>query len=127
MRLETFPLILGIIVALIGIGFLVDAWLVEGASAPQSNRRRRVRAERHRRGEAVLGFGVLCMSAALLGRDSWRYTNITVIVGMIAITFGALLNRVYLREMLVFRGPARRSDTPIVPDPVVPEKNVRIR
>lgn len=128
MRLETIPLIVGLLVGLIGFGFLVDSWLVEDASAPHPDRRRRARAERHRRGEAVLGLGVLCIAAALLGRDTWRYTNVAVIAGTVAITFGALLNRVYLRELMLFRGPARRAgpaDNPI-PRPDT-DTNYRIR
>jgi uncharacterized membrane protein YjjP (DUF1212 family) len=109
-RLETIPLIIGILVALIGLGFFADALMGDEASAPQAERRRRMRAERHRRGEVVLGIGVLCMAAALIGRDSWRYTNIAVIAGTLAITAGALYNRVYLRELMMFRGPARRAE-----------------
>lgn len=130
MRLETLPLILGVLVALIGVGFLVDSWMVEDASAPHPDRRRRARAERHQKGEAVLGFGILCMAAALIGRDSWRYSNIAVIVGTVAITFGALLNRVYLRELLMNRGPARRAEVgeeATAPDPPPPTRNSRIR
>ena len=126
MRLEIVPLILGILVALIGVGFLVDAWTGDDASTPHPDRRRRARAERHPRGEVLLGFGVLCMSAALFGRDSWRYSNIAVIVGTLAIIFGALLNRVYLRELMMFRGPARRAETgdepPAPPPPTTPTR-----
>lgn len=127
MRLEIVPLIFGILVGLIGLGFLVDAWLVEDASTPHPDRRRRARAERHQKGEAVLGLGVLCMAAALFGRDSWRYSNIAVIVGTLAITFGALLNRVYLRELMMFRGPARRAEAGEGPPAPPPSETYRIR
>jgi hypothetical protein len=72
---------------------------------------------------------MLCMAAALMGRDSWRYTNVAVIAGTLTITFGALLNRVYLRELLLFRGAARRADSPTVPaeNDTGESKRMRIR
>jgi hypothetical protein len=115
-RLETLPLIAGLIVGMIGLGFLADAWLVEDAPPPHPDRRRRIRVERNRRGEAILGIGMLCIAAAFLGRDTWRYTNVVVIAGILAITVGALYNRVFLRELLVFRGAARRAEPPAFTD-----------
>jgi hypothetical protein len=62
-RVETIPLILGSLVALIGLGVIADAWLPEHVLY-RSERRRRARAERHLGGETAIGLGVLCMAAA---------------------------------------------------------------
>ncbi len=68
------------------------------------------------------------MAAALMGRDSWRYSNVVVIIGAVAIVFGAVLNRVYLRELMTFRGPARRAETGDDPPPPPPASTpTRIR
>ena len=119
MRLELIPVILGLVVALVGVGLLADAWLADTALVPRE-RRRRVRAERHRGGEAVVGVGTVCMAAALIGRDSWRFGNLAVLAGAVLLLTGAFLNRRYLRELLTFRGPARRSGQPERPAPPAP-------
>ena len=109
MRLEHIPLILGVIVALIGLGFIADASMA--ASAPVTpERRRRTRAEPSRAGEAVVGIGTLCMAAALFGRDTWRYGTVAVLIGSVLLLAGVILNRAFLKEALLFRGPARRSE-----------------
>ena len=102
MRVETFPLIIGILVALLGIGIIFDAWTPD-ASTVSMERRRRPRIERHRNGEALIGFGVLALAAAFIGRDSWNYSVLVVIIG-------AVLNWHYVRELFVNRGPLRRRD-----------------
>lgn len=122
MRAETIPLILGILVALLGAGLIADAWLPERVLY-RSERRRRARAERHLGGEAAIGFGVLCMAAALLGRDTWRYGTVAVIVGTLLFVTGAWLNRTYLRERISNRGELRRG----APKPDKPEAKRRIR
>lgn len=109
MRLEQLPLVLGALLALVGLVLLVDALSEDGVRWQSADRRRRPRAERDRRGEAVVGLGVLCVAAALAGRDSWRYGTVAVIVGTILLLIGAALNRRYLRELLLFAGPARRQ------------------
>ena len=109
MRLEQIPLILGLVVALVGVGLLADAWLADTTLVPRV-RRRRVRAERDRRGEAIVGAGTLCLAAALMGGDSWRFGNVAVLLGAVLVLVGAYLNRHYLREVLTFRGPARRAE-----------------
>jgi len=73
-------------------------------------RRRRPRVERHRNGEALIGFGVLALAAAFIGRDSWRYSVLVVIIGAVFLFVGAILNRRYLSELFVNRGPLRRRD-----------------
>jgi hypothetical protein len=121
-RIETIPLILGILVALVGIGLLADAWLPEHLLY-RKERRRRTRAERHLGGESAIGLGVLCMAAALLGRDSWRYGTVVVIAGTVLVATGAWLNRDYLRERITNRGELRRG----APKSEPPEKSNRIR
>lgn len=122
MRVETIPLILGILVALVGAGLIADAWLPERVLY-RSERRRRARAERHLGGEAAIGLGILCMAAALLGRDTWRYGTVVVIVGTLLFVTGAWLNRAYLRERISNRGELRRG----APKPDQPEAKRRIR
>jgi hypothetical protein len=121
-RVETIPLILGSLVALIGLGVIADAWLPEQILY-RSERRRRARAERHLGGETALGLGVLCMAAALLGRDTWRYSTVAVMVGTFMILNGAWFNRTYLRERISNRGELRRG----APKSDKPEAKRRIR
>ena len=109
MRLEHIPLILGVIVALIGLGFIADASMA-AATPVTPERRRRIRAEPSRAGEAVVGFGTLCMAAALFGRDTWRYGTVAVLAGSVLLLIGVILNRAFLKEALLFRGPARRAE-----------------
>ena len=123
MRVETIPLIVGILVALVGIGLIADAWLPEKVSF-RRERRRSARVERHLGGEAAIGTGVLCMAAALIGRDTWPYVNVSMIVGAIMILIGGVLNKRYFRDRIVNRGALRRGSGP---GPKTPEKNERIR
>ena len=44
----------------------------------------------------AIGFGVLCMAAAFVGRDTWRYSVIAVIAGTVLLLFGAITNCRYL-------------------------------
>ena len=110
MRLEDLPPVLGGLVALLGLWLLWDAIVPDRVPSPHRERRRRVRADRDRAGEAALGLGTLAMAAALLGRDVWRYGTVAVMVGAVLLLVGAALNFRFLRELLVFRGPARRQD-----------------
>ena len=122
MRVETIPLILGVVVALVGIGLLADAWLPEDVSY-RRERRRRAREERHIGGEALIGVGVLCTAAALIGRDTWPYSTVAVIVGAVMILIGGVLNKRFFHERVVNRGALRRGTE----KPKTPEKNDRIR
>ena len=108
MRIETFPLIIGILVALVGIGIMFDAWTAD--SMVEHERRRRPRIERHRNGEAMIGLGVLALAAAFIGRDEWRYSTLVVILGAAFLILGAVLNRRYVHDLLVNRGPLRRRE-----------------
>lgn len=114
MRLEHLPILLGILMGAIGLGLIADAWLPDRIIVP-SERRRRQRAERDPRGEALVGVGILCLAAALIGRDTWRYGTLSVLIGTVLLIAGGILNREYLREVLFFRGPARRAPEGKVP------------
>ncbi len=121
MKIETIPLILGGLVALIGLGLLADAWLPERVLY-RSERRRRTRAERSLGGETAIGLGVLCMAAALMGRDSWEYGTVSVIAGSVLLLWGAYLNRSYFRERISNRGALRRGAPP---EPPVGKNRIR--
>ncbi|MDQ6829075.1 MAG: hypothetical protein M3081_09445 [Gemmatimonadota bacterium] len=102
MKLEYLPVILGGLMVLIGLALLADAFMPEGAGRI-AERRRRARPERHRFGEAMLGGGIIATGAALIGRDTWRFTNLTLIIAMILFLLGLVLNYKYLRGR--FFGP----------------------
>jgi hypothetical protein len=108
MKLEQLPILLGVLVALVGLTILLDAWQAGGV-APLRERRRRARAVPHKAGQSLVALGTLCMAAALLGRDTWRWGTISVLAGILLLLIGAFMNRAYLREVLLFRGAARRG------------------
>ena len=107
MRIETFPLIVGAIVCLIGLALVFDAWTPDEVIVKRE-RRRRPRIERSRGGEASIGFGVICMGAAFLGRDTWRYSVIAVILRSVLLLLGTVSNRHYLGQAISNRGALRR-------------------
>jgi hypothetical protein len=109
MRLEQFPILLGVLVALIGLTILLDAWQAGGV-APLRERRRRARATPQKAGQTLVAIGTLCMAAALMGRDTWRWGTISVLAGSVLLVIGAVMNRKYLKEVLLFRGAARRGE-----------------
>src|SRR3954464_1597367 len=109
MRLEQFPIVLGVLVALIGLTIALDAWQAGGV-APLRERRRRPRGVPHKAGQTLVGLGTLCMAAALIGRDTWRWGTISVLAGSALLIIGAIMNRQYLKEVLLFRGAARRGE-----------------
>jgi MFS family permease len=123
LRVETIPLILGILVALVGLGILADAWLPENIPF-RKDRRRRPRTERSLGGEAAIGIGVLCMAGALIGRDTWRYSTVVMIVGALMVLVGAVLNRSFFRDRIVNRGELRRGGAP-KPEPPEPKDRIR--
>ena len=108
MKLEQLPIFLGVLVALIGLTIALDAWQAGGV-APLRERRRRTRALPHKAGQTLVAIGTLCMAAALMGRDTWRWGTISVLAGSSLLIIGAIMNRKYLREVLLFRGAARRG------------------
>ena len=107
MRIELIPLIIGAIVGLIGLGLVFDAWTPDEVIVKRE-RRRRPRIERNRGGETSIGFGVLCMAAAFIGRDTWRYSVIAVIAGTALLLLGVIFNGRYIGALLSNRGPLRR-------------------
>jgi uncharacterized membrane protein HdeD (DUF308 family) len=109
MKLEMIPVIIGVLVCLLGIGICFVAFQPE-ALRPVRERRRRIRAEPHQTGQLLLGIGTICMGAALMGRDTWRFSNLVVFTGIAFIIVGGIMNREFLKELLLFRGPARRGD-----------------
>jgi hypothetical protein len=109
MKLEQVPIILGVLIALIGLTIALDAWQAGGV-APLRERRRRTRAVPHKAGQTLVALGTLCMAAALVGRDTWRWGTISVLAGSALLIVGAIMNRVYLKEVLLFRGAARRGE-----------------
>jgi hypothetical protein len=114
MRLEQIPVFIGVAVAILGLGLVLDAQLPEGVS-PSRERRRRERAERHRGGETMVGIGIMAVAAALIGRDTWRFGTVSVLAGVVLVVIGGWLNRTYLREMVAFRGIARRGEKRTAP------------
>ena len=105
MKLEQFPIVLGVIVLLIALAIGYDAFSPE-ERRPFRERRRRRRADLNRGGELLVALGTASMAAALMGRDSWRWGNIAVFAGVALLIAGAIVNRQLLKEMLLFRGPA---------------------
>ena len=129
MRLEYLPILFGAVIALSGIALVADAWLPDQEVRVQE-RRRRCRAERNRRGEAMIGLGVVALGIAIIARDAWRGSLYAVGFGGALLMVGAMMNREYLREQLDFRGPARRDPTtrlkPGMPSPP-PHEKYRVR
>ena len=72
MRLEQLPIIIGVLIAIMGIAIALDAWQAGGVG-PLRERRRRTRAVPHKAGQTLVALGTLCMAAALMGRDTWRW------------------------------------------------------
>ena len=107
MRLELIPLIVGILVGLLGLGLIVDAWTPDDIIVKRE-RRRRPRLERSRGGEAWIGLGIIGMAAAFIGRDTWPYTVVAAIAGTAMLLLGVLMNRRYLGERVGNRGSLRR-------------------
>lgn len=108
MKLEMVPVILGALVCLLGIGICYSAFQPE-AWRKGRERRRRIRAEPNALGQLFLGAGTLCMGAALMGRDTWRFSNLVVFAGIALLIVGGIMNREFLKELLLFRGAARRG------------------
>jgi hypothetical protein len=123
MRLELIPVLLGVLFVLLSAGIIYDA-AAPSSIRPFRERRRRQRAEIDRTGEWFVALGIACLGASMIGNELWRYTTIVVIAGIALLITGVILNRGYLREILMFRGAARRSDDKL-PEP--PQLKLRIR
>jgi hypothetical protein len=114
MRIEIIPLILAGLVGLMGFALLFDAWTPDNTII-KAERRRAPRIERSRPGEALVGLGVLCMAAAFAGRDTWSYSVIASIAGIVLLVLGSWANRAFLGEAIVHRGSVRRRPEPDTP------------
>jgi hypothetical protein len=99
MRLEHLPFLIGALIGLIGVGLILDAWAADDAVSTE--RRRRPRRERDRFGEFLVGLGVIAIAAAFIGRDAWRYSTVTVIVGAVLMLWGSKRNTSYLKGVFV--------------------------
>ena len=120
-RVEMIPVIAGVVVALIGLAILADAWLPEEYTH-RNERRRAARTERSTAGEACIGLAVLCVAAALIGRDTWPYSTVAMIAGSVLFLVGVFANRRYLRDRMVNRGALRRGAPPGKVEPKRPPK-----
>jgi len=94
---------------------------------PHRERRRRQRAEMNIAGEWLVGLGTACLGAALIGNEIWRWTTIAVLSGTVLLTLGAILNRSYLREILLFRGATRRTEETEVPPGARKDTDAKLR
>ncbi len=126
MRLEYIPLVLGVLVILIAAGIIFDA-VSPDQIRPFRERRRRQRAEINTAGEWLVGLGTACLGAALIGNELWRWTTIAVLSGTVLLVLGAILNRSYLREILLFRGAARRTEETEVPPDARKDTDPKLR
>jgi hypothetical protein len=125
MRLEFVPVVFGVLVLLVAAGIIYDALSPE-AKRPFRERRRRQRAELDKPGEWMVALGMICLGAALIGNELWRWTTIAVISGVVLLVLGAIMNRTYLREMLLFRGASRRTEENEIPaKPDQPKLRIR--
>ena len=112
MRIEYVPIILGVVVGLLGVGLVADAWLPDrDPSLHVRERRRRARAERSRGGEAAVGLAIIVLGVALIGRDQWDWSPWLVGFAVVLLAVGGILNRRYFRQELDFRAAARRDPT----------------
>ena len=94
MRIETLLFVAGVLVGLVGVCLVLDAWAADTFGG--SERRRFRRIERDRKGEALVGLGVLAMSATLIGGEAWRYSVIAVIAGTVLMLWGLKRNVSYI-------------------------------
>ena len=80
MRLEQLPIILGVLIALIGLTIALDAWQAGGV-APLRERRRRARALPTRPVRRSSPSELCAWQRRLMGRDTWRWGTIAVLAG----------------------------------------------
>lgn len=116
MQFETLPIILGVLIGVIGLMLVADAWIPDGTLVT-TERRRKERVERNTLGEGLIGLSLLFVAAALIGRDRWRFGTVAVIIGTVAFAAGVFLNAKFLKEMLTNRGAARRHPDGAPPTP----------
>ena len=74
----------------------------------------------------VLGAGIVGTGAALIGRDTWRFTNLVLVCSLVAYVIGLVLNYKYLRGR--FFGPTRgQTMSRRAADSVEPEPPAKMR
>ena len=100
MHAETIPIVLGILLFLVAAGMIADAVVADRHAHP-TERRSRERPERNRIGQIIFGAGMLCVSAALIGRDQWRFTTLSIAVAAVLVVVGVGLNLRYIRGSLL--------------------------
>ncbi|MDQ6888212.1 MAG: hypothetical protein M3068_13130 [Gemmatimonadota bacterium] len=133
MRLEQLPLLFGILAILAGLAIFTDAVVQDGRFVARE-RRSRERPERNRAGEALLAVGVVLAGAVFLGRDSWRFSTLAVVIATLFVIAGIALNWRYIRGLMFGPGlgkTLRRRATDVAP-PVddakaTPSDHMRIR
>lgn len=126
MRLEHFPIVLGLLVLLAAAAVVYDTFTSEGIPRFRE-RRRRARAPRSVPGQRLIGAGMAALAAALIGRDVWRFATVAVLAGAALLLAGGVLNRAYLKEILLNRGAARRRDPEDQPPEPAKSGTYRIR
>jgi predicted tellurium resistance membrane protein TerC len=99
MRVETIPIILGLLLFLIAAAMIADAIVADDHSLP-AERRSRERPERSRVGQIVFGAGMMCVAAVLVGRDQWRFTTLAIAIAVVLVVVGVGLNLRYIRGSL---------------------------
>jgi hypothetical protein len=112
MRIELLPLVLGLLAVGIGIALVIDAATPDGTFI-SVERRRGSRPPRNCLGEGLLGAAIILLGASLIGRDSWPYTTLSVLIAVALGAAGVALNWHYLRDMAV--APERRSGESSLP------------
>lgn len=126
MRLEQIPIVIGVLVCLLAAAIVFDA-VSPSAVRPFRERRRRQRAEINTLGEWLVALGTACIGASLIGREDWRWGTVAVIAGGTFLVLGGIMNWAFLREMLLFRGAARRTEEMEVPPVLKKEDEPRLR
>lgn len=106
MRIEVLPVLIGIVAVAIGLALIADAVIPDGTFI-SVERRRGDRAPRNQIGEGLLGAAIVALGAALIGRDSWPYTTLSVLLAVLLGAAGVAMNWRYLHAMAV--APQRRS------------------
>ena len=94
MRIETLLFMAGVLVGLVGACLVLDAWADDHFAGAERRRFRRL--ERDRKGEALVGLGILAMSATIIGGEDWRYSVIAVIAGAVLMLWGLKRNASYI-------------------------------
>jgi hypothetical protein len=125
-KVEHVPLLLGILVVLAGAALVFDARREDGIRRLRERRRRR-RTPRNRPGEALIGIGMILLGTSLIGGEFWRFGTVAVLAGTTLVVAGTLANRHYLKEMLLFRGAARRTAEHEAPPPLPEDDRPRPR